>query len=222
MGDVIKKIAHQRHNAELALHRGRVAGKLPHGGRKEPDEQQQQRQGEQQLCHRLHQRVLREEQRYRQRRPAPHLTAQISCEHRHQRPDLLSAEQHQHDIQRQVGDKRVKVLGSRGAGTKVEDALQRQQPGGAARQCPALFIRPADGAERRTEQDAEDAHRCAVQQLQQCPRGGHRTTFFPAKEYSRYWSRTAVKRPWGSGTSARLSMVMLLAVMFWMYSILTR
>lgn len=114
-------------------------GKLPHGGCEEPDEQQQQRQGEQQLCHRLHQRVLREEQRHRQRRPAPHLTAQISREHCHQRPDLLSAEQHQHDIQRQVGDKWVKVLGSRGAGTKVEDALQRQQPGGAARQCPALF-----------------------------------------------------------------------------------
>lgn len=69
MGDVVKKIAHQRHDAELALHRGRVVGKLPHGGRNEADEQQQ-RQGEQQLCHRLHQRMLREEQRYRQRRPA--------------------------------------------------------------------------------------------------------------------------------------------------------
>ena len=70
MGDVVKKIAHQRHDTELALHRGRVVGKLPHGGRNEADEQQQQRQGEQQLCHRLHQRMLWEEQRYRQRRPA--------------------------------------------------------------------------------------------------------------------------------------------------------
>ena len=121
-----------------------------------------------------------------------------------------------------MGDEGVKILGSRWAGTKVEDALQRQQPGGAARQCPALFVRPADGAERRAEQNTEDAYRCAVQQLQQCPRGGHRTTFFPAKAYSRYWSRTAVKRPWGSGTSARLSMVMLLAVMLWIYSMFTR
>ena len=94
--------------------------------------------------------------------------------------------------------------------------------GGAARQRPAFFVRPADGAERRTEQDAEDAYRCAVQHFRQNARGGHRTTFFPAKEYSRYWSLTVVKRPWGSGTSARLSMVMLLAVMFWTYSILTR
>ena len=186
MGDVIKKIAHQRHDAKLALHRGRVARKLPHGGRKEPDEQQQQRQGEQQLCHRLHQRMLREEQRYRQRRPAPHLTAQISREHCHQRPDLLPAEQHQHDIQRQMGDERVKILGSRGAGTKVEHPLQRQQTGGAARQRPALFARPADGAERRTEQDAENAYCCTVQHFRQNARGGHRTTFFPAKEYSRY------------------------------------
>ena len=166
--------------------------------------------------------MLREEQRHRQRRPAPHLTAQIGREHCHQRPDLLPAEQHQHDIQRQVGDEGVKVLGSRGAGTKVEHPLQRQQPGGAARQRPAFFVRPADGAERRTEQDAENAYRCAVQQLRQRPGGGHRTTFFPAKAYSRYWSRTAVKRPWGSGTSARLSMVMLLAVMLWMYSMFTR
>ena len=222
MGDVVKKVAHQRHDTELALHRGRVVGKLPHGGRKEPDEQQQQRQGEQQLCHRLHQRMLREEKRHRQRRPAPHLTAQVGREHCHQRPDLLPAEQHQHDIQRQVGDEGVKVLGSRGAGTKVEHPLQRQQPGGTARQRPAFFVRPADGAERRTEQNTEDAYRCAVQHFRQRPGGGHRTTFFPAKAYSRYWSRTAVKRPWGSGTSARLSMVMLLAVMLWMYSILTR
>lgn len=116
----------------------------------------------------------------------------------------------------------VKVLGSRGTGAKVEDALQCQQPGGAARQRPALFVRPADGAERRTEQDTENAYCCTVQHFRQNARGGHRTTFFPAKAYSRYWSRTAVKRPWGSGTSARLSMVMLLAVMFWMYSMFTR
>lgn len=166
--------------------------------------------------------MLREEQRHGQRRPAPHLTAQVGREHRHQRPDLLSAEQHQHDIQRQVGDEGVKVLGSRGTGAKVEDALQCQQPGGATRQRPALFVCPADGAERRTEQNAENAHRCAVQHFRQNARGGHRTTFFPAKVYSRYWSRTAVKRPWGSGTSARLSMVMLLAVMLWMFSMFTR
>ena len=186
MGDVVKKVAHQRHDTELALHRGRGVGKLPHGGRKEPDEQQHERQGEQQLCHRLHQRMLREEQRHRQRRPAPHLTAQVGREHCHQRPDLLPAEQHQHDIQRQVGDEGVKVLGSRGAGTKVEHPLQCQHPGGAARQRPALFVRPANGAERRTEQNTEDAHRCAVQHFRQNARGGHRTTFFPAKEYSRY------------------------------------
>lgn len=160
--------------------------------------------------------------RCRQRRPAPHLTAQVGREHCHQRPDLLPAEQHQHDIQRQVGDEGVKVLGSRGAGTKVEHPLQRQQPGGTARQRPAFFVRPADGAERRTEQNTEDAYRCAVQHFRQRPGGGHRTTFFPAKAYSRYWSRTAVKRPWGSGTSARLSMVMLLAVMLWIYSMFTR
>ncbi len=186
MGDVIKKIAHQRYDAKLALHRGRVAGKLPHGGRKEPDEQQQQRQGEQQLCHRLHQRMLREEQRHGQRRPAPHLTAQVGREHRHQRPDLLPAEQHQHDIQRQMGDKRVKILGSRGAGTKVEHPLQCQQPGGAARQRPALFARPADGAERCTEQDAKMPTAAPSSTSGRMPRGGHRTTFFPAKEYSRY------------------------------------
>ena len=185
-GDVIKEITHQRHDAKLALHGSRVAGKLPHGGGKEPDEQQQQRQGEQQLSHRLHQRMLREEQRHGQRRPAPHLTAQVGREHRHQRPDLLSAEQHQHDIQRQVGDEGVKVLGSRGTGAKVEDALQCQQPGGAARQRPALFARPADGAERRTEQDTENAYCCTVQHFRQNARGGHRTTFFPAKAYSRY------------------------------------
>lgn len=121
-----------------------------------------------------------------------------------------------------MGDKGIKVLGSRGAGPKVEHPLQRQQPGGAARQRPALFIRPADGAERRAEQNAEDAYGCAVQHFQQRPRGGHSTTFFPAKAYSRYWSRTVVKRPWGSGTSARLSIVMLLAVMLWMYSMFTR
>ena len=130
--------------------------------------------------------MLREEQRHGQRRPAPHLTAQVGREHRHQRPDLLSAEQHQHEIQRQVSDEGVKVLGSRGTGAKVEDALQCQQPGGAARQRPALFARPADGAERRTEQDAENAYCCAVQHFRQNARGGHRTTFFPAKEYSRY------------------------------------
>ena len=170
----------QRHHRE-ALPGAEVVAAGP-----EQREQLARCSGDDQRNQNRHRVAAAAEQRHRQRRPAPHLTAQISREHCHQRPDLLPAEQHQHDIQRQVGNEGVKVLGSRGAGTKVEHPLQRQQPGGTARQRPAFFVRPANGAERRTEQNTEDAYRCAVQQLRQRPGGGHRTTFFPAKAYSRY------------------------------------
>ena len=162
-GHIVRKVACQRHHAELQLHRARIMGKA--AGRRRDIAQQggQKRQCDQHLNGRLQPVGGGRHQRdHQKRRPAPELTAQICRQHRDGGPEPISAEDAEDDSKGQMGRKGIQLLHRIPARPEGDGPLQQEDGCGANRQYNAVLLRPADVTERCREHDAEQGHDDAV------------------------------------------------------------
>ena len=115
-GHIVRKVACQRHHAELQLHGARIMGKA--AGRRRDIAQQgdQQRQCDQHLNGRLQPVGGGRHQRdHQKRRPAPELTAQVCCKNGDGGPEPISAEDAEDSGKGQMGGKRIRLLRRRPA-----------------------------------------------------------------------------------------------------------
>ena len=207
-GEIVKRIVQGGDAAELALDSGGISGHRAHR-RGRPQQQDQKRNGKGHLRDVLHPVAPAQNGHNDQGQPPPQLAAQIGREDRDDRPQPLAAEYTQHDGQCQVGVDGVEILPPSRIDAKIDHRLKQIDGGGGGGHPQDIFPVPADVAEGGGQNDAEQAHRHRVADVQ-----AHRNTCFRWKAYSRYRSFSSPYFPRGMGSSARLAMVMALGMIF--------